>query len=44
MFRKPADGTGVVDTVVRLARGLNEVVLTPESTTFLVRLTVPGSR
>ncbi len=44
VFRKPADGTGVVDTVVRLARGLNEVVVTPESTTFLVRLTAPGSR
>jgi len=42
--RKPADGTGGVDTVVRLARGLNEVVLTPDSTTFLVRLTAPGSR
>jgi serine/threonine-protein kinase len=43
VFRKPADGTGG-DTVVRLARGLNEVVVTPESTTFLVRLTAPGSR
>jgi serine/threonine-protein kinase len=44
VFRKPADGTGVMDTVVRLARGLNEVVVTPESTTFLVRLIGPGSR
>ena len=30
--------------LVRRARGLNEVVVTPESTTFLVRLTAPGSR
>jgi eukaryotic-like serine/threonine-protein kinase len=44
VFRKPADGTGVMDTVVRLARGLNEVVVTPDSTTFLVRLVAPGSR
>jgi len=44
VFRKPADGTGVLDTVVRLARGLNEVVVTPDSTTFLVRLVAPGSR
>ena len=44
VLRKPADGTGVMDTVLRLARGLTEVVLTPDSTTFLVRLTAPGSR
>lgn len=44
VYRKRSDGTGVVDTVLRLARGLNEVVLTPDSTRFLLRLTVPGSR
>lgn len=31
VFRERSDGTGVVDTVLRLARGLNEVMLTPDS-------------
>ena len=44
VLRKPSDGTGVMDTVLRSARGINEVVLTPESTTVLVRFTSPGSR
>ncbi len=42
--RSGTAGTGVVDTVVRLARGLNEVVLTPDSTAFPVRPVAPGSR
>ena len=44
VFCKRSDGTGAVDTELQLARSLNEVVPTPDSTRFLLRLTSPGSR
>ncbi len=33
-----------MDILLRIARGLSEVVPTPDSTRFLLRLTAPGSR
>ena len=44
VFRQRSDGTGAVDTVLRIAREVIEVVPTPDSTRFLLRLSNPGSR
>ena len=42
--RRRADGTGSVDTLVQLIRGINAVVLTPDSTRFVLRLIAPPTR
>jgi serine/threonine-protein kinase len=44
VFRKRTDGTGSTDTVARPTRGINEVLLTPDTNRLIVRAISPPSR
>jgi serine/threonine-protein kinase len=44
VFRKRSDGTGPADTLLSLPRGITEVLITPDSARFVLRVVSPPSR
>ena len=44
VLRKRSDGIGPIDTLLRLSRGINGVLITRDSARFVLRLVGPPSR